>query len=228
MLVREKIFVAFQNDNRSELNRKYSVDESFFETIDTEEKAYILGFITADGYVADNRLKISLNEKDVDILEKIRTCLKSEHPIKYFVKDKKYNHVSLDIPSVKICSDLRKFDLQANKSLTMPNIMKHIPKHLQVAFLRGYFDGDGNIFYGVRYSSGIKYSITVIGTKEFLETSFDRVFKTNCKISKYASCDMYAWKIAAKSQVDEFLDILYKDATIYLNRKYESAHTKLP
>lgn len=147
--------------------------------------------------------------------------MKSEHPIVHFIKDKKYQHVSLDIPSVAISKSLSKYNLTSNKSLTMPNIMKHIPEHLYIPFLRGYFDGDGNIFYGIRYSSGTKYLITVVGTKEFLETSFDTVFKTNCKISKYKSCDIYAWKISKKSQVDEFLYKLYNKASIYLNRKYE-------
>jgi hypothetical protein len=37
-------------------NAKYSVDDCFFKTIDTEQKAYILGFIYADGYNAGYRL----------------------------------------------------------------------------------------------------------------------------------------------------------------------------
>lgn len=226
LLIKEKIYKPSEPSTRNK-KRKYNVNEQYFDNIDTEEKAYILGFIAADGYVSHNSLVISLNERDVDILEKIKKELQAEHPIKYFVKDNKYKHVLLKINSVYLTSILNKYDLFSNKSLTMGNIIKHVPDQFKIAFCRGYFDGDGNIFYGVKYSSGTKYLITVIGTLEFLETSFKQLFETNCKISKYKSCNMHAFKISKKSQVDLFLEILYSNASIYLNRKYKCAHVKL-
>jgi len=53
--------------------RKYTLNESFFKEINTEEKAYILGFVCADGHIdiITGRLKILLAQKDIDILEKI-------------------------------------------------------------------------------------------------------------------------------------------------------------
>ena len=50
----------------------YDVNVDFFTCIDTEEKAYILGFICADGHISEDRLVITVSIKDVDILEKIK------------------------------------------------------------------------------------------------------------------------------------------------------------
>ena len=225
LLIKENLYQSSDPKIRFKA-RKYSVDENFFENIDTEYKAYILGFIVADGHVSDHSIVIALNEKDIDILEKIKIAMKSTHVIKYFIKDNKYKHVVLKINSIKLVAQLRRFGILKNKSTTMGNVMQYVPSKYQISFLRGYFDGDGNIFYGVTYSSGTKYIITVIGTEEFLKTSFNKIFETNCKIAKYKSCNMYSWKISKKSQVDSFLDIIYQDASIYLNRKYKSAHIK--
>ena len=69
------------NINKIPLNRKrlYSVDDDFFETINTIEKAYILGFIIADGHnnISKNLLSIQLHPQDTDILEKINTAMGS-------------------------------------------------------------------------------------------------------------------------------------------------------
>ena len=52
------------------LKNRYILDENYFDCIDTEAKAYILGFIYADGFVGDekfNNIVISVN--DLEILE---------------------------------------------------------------------------------------------------------------------------------------------------------------
>ena len=67
---------------RPDPHQTYKIDQTFFSPIDSEEKAYVLGFVTADGCVHNGSLVISLCKRDVAQLRKIRTCLKSEHPIK--------------------------------------------------------------------------------------------------------------------------------------------------
>lgn len=152
--------------------------------------------------------------------------MESNHPIKSFIKDKKYNHVYLSINSKTLSSKLREYDLFSNKSLSMGNIIKYIPLPLVPHFLRGYCDGDGCIFYGKRYKSGTKYNVIIIGTKEFLETSFCVHCKTNNTLYKYKTCEMYAFRISKKEYVDNFIDYIYKDSIIHSDRKYKRAHVK--
>src|SRR5260370_41289523 len=65
---------------RSEAHRRYAVDEAFFDVIDTEEKAYWLGFLTADGTMREKGGMLALQERDIDHLYKIRSSLRSKHP----------------------------------------------------------------------------------------------------------------------------------------------------
>jgi hypothetical protein len=64
--------------------RTYSINESVFDSINTPEKAYILGFVYADGYnnVSKGRIVIALNDKDIDILYQIRQVIGSTVPIR--------------------------------------------------------------------------------------------------------------------------------------------------
>lgn len=71
--------------------RVYKVNEQFFNNINTEEKAYVLGFICADGHVEKDRLNITVAIKDEDILEKIRKATQSNHPIKEVKRTNPYN-----------------------------------------------------------------------------------------------------------------------------------------
>ena len=61
--------------------RVYKVDENFFKCINTEEKAYILGFICADGHIEKDRLNITVSIKDIGIREKIRGAMHSNDGI---------------------------------------------------------------------------------------------------------------------------------------------------
>lgn len=64
-----------------EVARRYTVDETFFDQIDTEEKAYWLGFLTADGGIARNRILPGLKVSDIGHLHKFVASLESDHPV---------------------------------------------------------------------------------------------------------------------------------------------------
>lgn len=72
---------------------KYNYDRNYFETINSEEKAYWLGFIAADGNVAKkmNSMRINLNEIDRKHLEKFRESIKGNQPIKDSIREKNHS-----------------------------------------------------------------------------------------------------------------------------------------
>lgn len=158
-------------------NRKYHFNLDFFETIDTEEKAYWLGFLYADGYVSHTGyIRIALQEQDLEHIKKFRTAIEAnEVTIKHNQKTKSY---SIDCCSIKMARDLAKKGCFQNKSLTLTFPIEDIvPNHLIHHFMRGYFDGDGCI-------SGTKTpSFSVLGTKDFLD-KYEDILINNIKCKK--------------------------------------------
>lgn len=216
------------------VRRIYTVDKTFFETINTEEKAYILGFICADGCVNAKQHKISfaLQDSDYALLESIRTAMNSTHPVKrHLIRKNPYTKTNrqtlyqctLCINGKELVQPLVALGLANNKTYTLSSdVIKCVPEHLIKHFLRGYFDGDGSIMWGKKYSSGYKYLIQVAGNQEFLLNTFQKYFPSACGLYKYkTSKQCFAWKIADKKKVLEFLNYIYSDAKIYLNRKYK-------
>lgn len=210
--------------------RTYKINDDFFRCINTEEKAYLLGFICADGHIEKDRLSITVSIKDIDILEKIKYALNSDHPIKKVLRKNPYQNTDryyitlaeLRINSVKLVKPLFAMGLTTNKTYTLDgNIVKHVPKYLMRDFLRGYFDGDGNVFFGVKYTSGYKYNINICGNKDFLLNSFQTYFPTVNKLYKdLYSKQCYVWKISQKDKIKEFMYYLYYNSSIFLKRKY--------
>lgn len=111
--------------------------------------SYILGFFAADGYITVNKRGGQfwcIDIKDKYLLEEIKRKIKSNHRIS--VRKRSNGHITyrLQIGSVKMCDDLRKlgFDERKAKRLKMPKIPDYLLNH----FVRGYFDGDGNVWSG--------------------------------------------------------------------------------
>lgn len=198
-----------------EYNQKHRADYTVFKKIDSEEKAYWLGFLYADGsitYKTEGKkryvLELSLKYDDMNHLEKFKRFLGASNPItekKIKLGDKVFTACRLSIHSKRLCEDLIKQGCTPQKSLTLefPDLQpKWIPH-----FLRGYFDGDGTV--GER-------DIEILGTKEFLNyiQSFfetDRKYKIHGKAFglRYTGNDMR-----------NFIEYIYKDSSIYLERKY--------
>jgi hypothetical protein len=214
------------NNNKIPLNRKrrYSVNDNFFESIDSIEKAYTLGFIVADGHnnIAKNLLSIQLHPQDVDVLEKIIVSMGANNPIKHYqYGDNK--KVCLSINSFKICEDLLKLGVTQNKTYNvyLPKISDNLMKYL----ILGIFDGDGSISIDkARYNKGI---LTITGTKEIIFSISD-IFKKECNVNSYINerhkerdNNNYTLSISGNIQIIRLLDWLYDGSTIFLDRKRE-------
>lgn len=129
----------------------YQMNENYFSEINSHEKAYILGFIYADGYNREDKLELTQKEERIDILKNINKALKSNNPIKSYSP----GTYRLSFNSTKLCSDLTKLGAVRNKSLilTFPDF---IPDELMSSFILGYFDGDGCIWNGRRKEMYVK------------------------------------------------------------------------
>ena len=142
------------------------INHRYFKTIDSRNKAYIVGFLCADGciYSTCNKVSCGLNIKDIEVLRFIKKELESDHKIsKYKTFDKRtrkyYYGCKLSFSSKFIQSDLCRLGVTSNKSnfLEFPKIKEKF----KFDFLRGYLDGDG-------YISRKRCCISVISTEELL------------------------------------------------------------
>ena len=216
--------------------KKYNLDEHIFDKIDTEEKAYWLGFLMADGYNQENRYCVSLRlqYEDIEILEKFQKFLKTESPISKYTRITNKNklvrdYCNLSIHSVILSKQLASLGCIQGKTYTL-EFPTYISSDLLNHFLRGYFDGDGCISVKERpdrrKNNGTckKYQATVTGRYEFLQVYETIVsHQTNIpigKIQKFKSNFAASIHYSGRNQVTTFLNYLYKNATIYLQRKY--------
>ena len=130
--------------------RQLCHNENFFENIDSEIKAYLLGFFAADGHIEKRTdycsysLRVGVQLNDSHILK-----LYLKHISKDSVISCKKNLASIAITSKKIGEDLLKLGYDNNKTYTTKNI-PDLPIDLMYHFIRGYFDGDGSCVLQVR------------------------------------------------------------------------------
>ena len=151
-------------------SRRYKVNERFFSYW-TPAMAYVLGFWFADGYMRiDKSYRISFSSKDKDILRSILQVLKSNHPIKphsgdcwQFTLHSKHMYFDLALLGGKRCK---------SKIITFPQV----PIRFLRDFIRGYFDGDGSVFF-VEYTRTKDKKLTrelrtnfTSGSRKFLES----------------------------------------------------------
>jgi len=216
-------------------SQKMKIDESYFETIDTEEKAYFLGFLAADGsnFTPKNKISITLNSKDKEILKKFKIALKADKLItdKYQESGikKTFNWYStFTISNLKLSQDLLFHGICDRKSyyLKFPTT---VPKDLIKHYIRGHFDGDGSIGYRmlprIRTKSGVPIAlIAIISTIDFIQSLVNFIYiETNIKMGiKYHPNKTHSYATLGGSlNIIQFMEWLYKDSTIYLQRKYK-------
>lgn len=228
------------------MNRKHDYDRSFFDKIDTEEKAYVLGFIYADGcnvkHPTTGELSITQMERDVDILYKIKKAMKSTYPI----SEQKNQHGNEEkrfvfyVYGQKIEEQLNALGVVHNKSLVL-TFPTFISDELMPHFIRGYFDGDGSVWNGKRkkmivkndYRPGeyrerivhnVKFNFTGSNTfipflQDYLVERFGFT-KTKLNYSKakndHRHCTM---EYSGRKNLYKLYDIMYSSATIYGERK---------
>ena len=95
--------------------RIIKLNEDYFEKIDSSNKAYILGFLYADGSVYGTTLSLALAIKDIEIIKFIVEELEFGGKLKIF-KVNDLDYVKLSITSKKIVNDLEKLGVIKNKT----------------------------------------------------------------------------------------------------------------
>lgn len=186
-------------------------NENYFDLIDTEEKAYFLGYIMADGNVStinsQYSLKIHIAIQDREIVDKFLKAINSSNKTKVKTDSNSY-YVSLT--SVHMCKGLIELGVIPNKT-GKELISKDIPKDLLNHYIRGFFDGDG-ITDISRKRSGFVGSVNIINN--ILE-----ILNENLTIFEAGKNKKVVYFLGGKKFSKKLYDYLYRDSTIWLERK---------
>ena len=194
--------------------------EDFFSVIDTEEKAYFLGWLYSDGNVSKNLKTISLTvlSKDIDIIERLNNLVYDE-PRHYIYR----KYVKLLMSRKRMSRDLVRLGCVPNKTLVLKfPTYDQVPATLVHHFLRGYSDGDGSFYDVMDKNKDKRLCCKIASTRIFCE-EVGKIAKGFNPLITYrledindigSGCVAFSGFNAMR-----FGHYLYRDSTIHLNRK---------
>jgi hypothetical protein len=208
-----------------ENSRRYFINHEFFNVIDSQDKAYWLGFLFADGHVQGGKVVcVSQKFPDSEHLTNLVTDLNSDYVVKMYTAKTAYGNCyygRLLITSESMYEDLVSLGMVERKSLILspPKLDPEMRRH----FIRGYFDGDGSATKGL---------IKFCGTSEMLEWISDELGATRVYWSKRHDDEKnnHQIEIARKSDLITATNIMYDSSHRFLQRKYDklSKHHSRP
>ncbi len=208
--------------NVSRKRSRTPILSNYFEKIDTQNKAYFLGLIAADGSVFQcNKGKIvfSISLIDKDLLDLLSIEICGSDKLVREVK-RKYRDGSSKLYEIKFSDEIFTNNLISNgilinKTFTLdfPNIDEEFISH----YIRGYLDGDGTVY---KFSG--KLFIAFYGNKIFIPKLRDYLFNNNILETKYAIIDRgnhCSIHISSKKANLSMYNYIYNNSNIYLKRK---------
>lgn len=204
-------------------NHKYYANYRIFESIDSCEKAYWLGFIAADGcnYEREQNASITINihQKDLEHLEKFKNFVNSNKPIEKYIQTHGFSNNTpmcrFTLNSKDMSKDLSDKGIVPRKSLILEP--PKIDSKYYLPFILGYFDGDGSIFK----TTQDLYGISIVGTKELLEW-INEILNMSDKLEKRKDDDKNNFYIRCGGIEKPYLIMkkLYDSVEVRLDRKY--------
>jgi len=222
--------IKISQETYSRVRRVYNLNEEFFRT-QTQNMAYILGLWWSDGSIAPshtghlNEFNITLKDEE-ELLIKVRNEMGANIPLKIH---KKTGSFVLKLFSRKICQDLITLGGCQNKSKNLD--WPKIDNEFVPAFIRGYFDGDGCIYYKQNRWLGTTFSC---GDRSFLDTLYQKLKSIDTTIEGGWLSNQNAsnqtvlnsnWSTLGFAEKDsiKLAKIIYGENTgnLYMKRKYE-------
>jgi hypothetical protein len=202
------------------MKRAKSVDHTYFSQIDTVNKAWLLGFLAADGSITRNRnaIKLSLSSVDLEILEKIKKELKIERNIMTSISSNGFEISSLEWSSLQHKQDLARYGIVNNKTYLPMKLPEFKDDDLKLAFILGFFDGDGSIS---THNGYLRFRICshrpeiLESFAEFFFNAYDITYSLN-----QDSRGLYELSISTTYCLKIFQD-MYNLNSLRLNRKYK-------
>jgi len=206
--------------------KKKGYNENYFEIIDTEDKAYFLGFICADGCVLNDaktyryQLNLKIHKKDEHILQELLKYTNGEMEI---WRHEKRNMSQIAFSGKKMIEDLEIHGVIPKKTFMVeyPQIKEDLERH----FLRGYFDGDGCIRINTdKRDNSKRGDLRIVGGSMGMLNKINErmniLFGTNLNKlygPKNKDYKFIGW--AGMTDIEKIYHGFYDDSSLYLTRK---------
>lgn len=206
----------------SEARRTCVCDDSYFQSLDTEEKAYWLGFLMADGCVSGNNIVITLAARDRGHLEKFLQSVKSTRKIQSSVR--MLNGKAFPLSKVALFSPIMVRDLNGYGVVPRKTpIAKppQLPTELELHFWRGMIDGDGCLSFS-RKPYNTYPVLSLVGTWEICAgfAQFADPVRT-AKVRSKGTAKNFATVSYNGTKALSIAQLIYGNARIFLDRKME-------
>lgn len=210
-----KIRTAHEQTSISNLNRAIKINDNYFSKLNLEN-SYYLGFIAADGTVRkdNNEIKITINNEDEQFLLDMKNKMDYKGNLHY---QDKVNAIEYRFSSKQIKEDLAKYSIVPRKTY-IGVTMKDIPDEYKLAFIKGYYDGDGNVSINQNTK---QVSIKIVSHTEKILKEFQDIIKQKTNIyTNIRGTILYSLELSTLPALD-FLKDIYSLNTPYLQRKYD-------
>ena len=215
---------GLQSKRNIQPNRKYGLNENYFECIDSEEKAYWFGFFMADGCMYHSKtsydIQFSLAIEDISHLCKFKNAIESEKD----PESKKQNEK--DIAFFRVSSKNMYNDLLSHGGTPRKTGKEQFPswKCWRRHFIRGMFDGDGSFY--VDEDNYITCAFVMTCSNKWFLKSICEYFGREINLFEKDFNFTYqngAWSMrtTSKEKCYKIYSHIYKDSTIYLDRKHK-------
>lgn len=205
-----------------------SINYRFFEEWN-EKTAYIIGFLLADGHVdyapamngheSKYSVFVGVDKKDEDIIQKVAAAMEYEGKINH-----RENLSFLQLRNRKIVEDVIAKGVPPGKKSYCAQFPISIPEHLIRHCIRGLIDGDG--WSATYVDSKIHkpyYRIGLCGTYDLVKKVKELLPEDCSDITiSHRSENCWGWVITG-ARAQRIAQWIYKDAVIYMNRKYKAA-----
>ena len=227
--------------------RKYKINEEYFDKIDTETKAYLLGFIYADGCIIkpskgrQPKLSVGIQWSDRYVTELLSQEISPENKVKKvhapsMIKAGHSPQARWACSSQHMSDSLHLLGCASDKTklgLFFPTLNADMIQH----FIRGFFDGDGGITVDIvknRYVRKTSFNIKepfkaklrkrayfCSSDKAFLDFLISSLPSLKGKVQTIYKRGCYTYTIEHQEDIKVLYTYLYQNATIYLQRKID-------
>ena len=149
----KKISKEEKSKIQSQNARKWHLNQDYFKTW-SRNMAYVLGLWFADGCIYGGKMfDITLHAKDKYILKQVAQELEYEGPLYDYVDRQA---ARLNFSCVVIYKDIVNLGGSERKSLMIE--FPEVPKEFLPDFIRGYFDGDGSVYWVKNHRLGSSFA----------------------------------------------------------------------